>query len=94
MNTCILCAEVFRKYKPDPDTYLGVARMFRVDPGEVMLVAAHNDDLAHARECGLQTAYIERPHEFGADQVKDVSPLSDNTYHATSFEHLADKLGC
>ena len=58
---CILSAEVFRAYKPDPATYLGVAKVFDVPPAQVMLVAAHQDDLAAARACGLQTAYIERP---------------------------------
>lgn len=41
---CILSAEVFRAYKPDPATYLGVARTFDLAPEQVMLVAAHQDD--------------------------------------------------
>jgi 2-haloacid dehalogenase len=91
---CILSAEVFRAYKPDPATYLGVARVFDVSPDEVMLVAAHHDDLDAARGCGLRTAYIERPHEFGVRLAKDVSPKPRNTFHATSIEQLADLLGC
>lgn len=91
---CILSAEVFRAYKPDPRTYLGVAETFDAGPGEVMLVAAHQDDLAAARGCGLATAYIERPLEFGAGHVKDVSPDPANTLHASSLTHLADQLGC
>ena len=91
---CILSAEVFRAYKPDPATYLGVARVFDVEPGRVMLVAAHQDDLAAARACGLQTAYIERPAEFGAAQLKDVTPCPANTRHARDFLALADQLGC
>ena len=91
---CILSAEVFRAYKPDPATYLGVAATFDAEPGEVMLVAAHQDDLAAARACGLQTAYIERPLEFGAAHVKDVAPDPANTWHASSLIHLADQLGC
>ena len=87
---CILSAEVFRKYKPDPGTYLGVAEVFNVKPEEVMLVAAHQSDLAAARACGLQTAYIERPFEYGVRQVKDVSPVSNNTMHARDFLQLAD----
>lgn len=90
----ILSAEVFRKYKPDPDTYLGVARVFDIEPGRVMLVAAHHNDLAAARQCGLGSAYIERPTEFGPNKIKDVSPVADNTYHATSLTDLADQLGC
>lgn len=91
---CILSAEVFRKYKPDPATYLGVAQVFDLAPGEVMMVAAHQDDLAHARACGLRTAYIERPLEFGPSTLKDVSPHSENTFHAGNLEELAEALGC
>ena len=88
---CILSAEVFRKYKPDPGTYLGVAEVFNVKPEEVMLVAGHQSDLAAARACGLQTAYIERPLEYGAGQVKDVSPVAENTMHARDFLALSDQ---
>ena len=91
---CILSAEVFKAYKPDPATYLGVAKVFNVAPQEVMLVAAHQDDLAAARACGLQTAYIERPLEFGNNHPKDVSPHAANTYHAVNFLELAVQLGC
>lgn len=91
---CILSAEVFRAYKPDPTTYLGVARVFDLPPTQVMLVAAHHDDLEGARTCGLRTAYIERPLEFGAAHVKDVSPQSGNDLHAASLTALADQLGC
>lgn len=91
---CILSAEVFRAYKPDPAVYLGAARVFDVAPAEVMLVAAHQDDLAAARACGLQTAYIERPAEFGTAHPKDVSPDPANTWHARDFMSLADQLGC
>jgi 2-haloacid dehalogenase len=85
---------VFRAYKPDPATYLGVARVFDIAPNQVMLVAAHQDDLAAARLCGLQTAYIERPAEFGLNNPKDVSPQPANTLHARDFLALADQLGC
>ena len=91
---CILSAEVFRKYKPDAGTYLGVASVFDLAPEEVMLVAAHQNDLAAARGCGLNTAYIERPMEYGATQVKDVSPNNENTLHAKDIVALADMLEC
>ena len=91
---CVLSAEVFHRYKPDPATYLGVARIFDIEPGAVMMVAAHHDDLAHARACGLQTAYIERPLEFGAATPKDVSADPANTLHAGDLLALAEMLGC
>ncbi len=91
---CVLSAEVFRAYKPDPATYLGVARVFDLPPSRVMLVAAHHDDLAGARACGLRTAYVERPLEFGAGRPKDVSPQPENDLHSRSLHDLADQLGC
>jgi len=91
---CVLSAEVFRAYKPDPRTYLGVAEVFDVTPQAVMLVATHQDDLDAARACGLQTAYIERPLEFGLHNIKDVSPDAANTWHARDLEDLARQLGC
>lgn len=91
---CVLSAEVFHAYKPDPKTYRGVAGVFDVPPRKVMLVAAHHDDLAGARACGLRTAYVERPLEFGAAQTKDVSPRQENDLHSRDFIALAERLGC
>lgn len=91
---CVLSAEVFRAYKPDPAAYLGVARVFDLPPERVALVAAHHDDLEGARACGLRTAYVERPHEFGAARPKDVSARPANDLHARDFLQLAGQLGC
>lgn len=91
---CILSAEVFKAYKPDPATYLGVAGIFDVEPGEVMLAAAHHGDLAAARACGLSTAYIERPLEYGPANIKDVSPNPENSLHARDIADLATLMGC
>lgn len=91
---CVLSAEVFKAYKPDPRVYLGAAGVFDVAPSQLMLVAAHQDDLAAARACGLRTAYIERPLELGPDHPKDVSPDPANTFHARDIGALADQLGC
>lgn len=91
---CILSAEVFKAYKPDPATYLGVAQTLDVAPDQVMLCAAHHDDLTAAKACGLRTAYVERPMEFGASQIKDVSPQTGNDLHVRDLCALADLLGC
>lgn len=91
---CILSAETFHAYKPDPRTYGGVARVFDVAPAQVLLVATHHDDLASARACGLRTAYIERPLELGAKHPKDGRPQPCNDLHARDLLALADLLGC
>src|SRR5689334_16231075 len=89
---CVLSAENVRRYKPDPATYLGVARTFDVEPSQVLMVAAHHDDLAGARRCGLLTAYVERPREFGP-RGKAVSPDPANTLHVRDLRDLAEPLG-
>jgi 2-haloacid dehalogenase len=91
----ILSAEVFRHYKPDPETYLGVAEIFNVLPEQVMLVAAHKDDLLSANACGLQTAFIERPLEFGPNfSRQDLHREEFTTYHAKDLMDLAAQLNC
>ena len=45
----ILCAEIFQRYKPDPAVYLGAAKLLCLPPEQVMMVAAHNDDLNAAQ---------------------------------------------
>ena len=91
----ILSAEVFRHYKPDPETYLGVAEIFNVLPEQVMLVAAHKDDLLSANACGLQTAFIERPIEFGPNfSRQDLHREEFTTYHAKDLMDLATQLNC
>ena len=91
---CILSAEVFKRYKPDPQTYLGVAKIFDVKPEQVMLVAAHQDDLDAAKACGLQTAFIERPNEYGPVRGNDVTGSVQNDWHAKDIVHLAEQLEC
>lgn len=89
----ILSAEVFRHYKPDPETYLGVAEIFDIQPSDVMLVAAHEDDLDAAKACGLQTAFVERPLEYGVGNAAAKGDLTRFTYASTDLNDLARQLG-
>jgi 2-haloacid dehalogenase len=63
----IFAAELFGVYKPRPETYQGVARLLRLSPDRVMLVASHTYDLRAAQSAGLRTAFVHRPLEYGAD---------------------------
>ena len=58
-------------------------------PEQVCLVAAHNDDLAAARRCGLRTAFIPRPTEHGPRQTTDLEPEEDWDMIARDLEDLA-----
>lgn len=90
----ILGAEVARAYKPQPEAYLRTAEVLALRPDEVALIAAHNNDLAAARQAGLATGFVARPTEHGAGQTKDLSAEQDWDVVATSFTDLATKLGC
>lgn len=90
----VLCAEVFRHYKPDPETYLGAAKLLGLAPGEVMLVAAHNNDLKGAQECGLATCFVPRPTEYGPHQSRNFGPEGEWTMVVRDIGDLADRLGC
>ena len=95
LNWDVICAtELFGHYKPDPETYLGAARLLGLAPGELMLAAAHNNDLAAARACGLATAFFPRPTEYGPRQVRDFAADSDWDVVALSIEDLARQMGC
>ncbi len=89
---CILSAEVVRHYKPDPETYLGAADLLGVQPHELMLVAAHKDDLHAARACGLKTAYVTRPRERGPGAKADLTRDPELDLHARDFLDLARQL--
>ncbi|MDH3320454.1 MAG: haloacid dehalogenase type II [Betaproteobacteria bacterium] len=89
---CILSAEVVRHYKPDPETYLGAADLLGVRPGELMMVAAHKDDLHAARACGLKTAFVARPREYGPAVKVDVSRDPAFDLDARDFNDLARQL--
>lgn len=91
---CVISAELFRHYKPDPEAYLGCAELLDVAPGELLLVAAHASDLRGAKRAGLMTAYVDRPLEYGAGRRRP-SKIEDGEFDvmAADFVDLADQLG-
>ncbi len=89
----ILCSDVFRAFKPEKKTYLGAIDLLGGVPESVMLCAAHNDDLAHARSHGMQTAYVNRPTEYGPNQIKNTHAEQDWEIVANSIEDVATALG-
>jgi 2-haloacid dehalogenase len=90
----IMGAELFKHYKPDPETYLGAAELLSLSPAEVMMVAAHNNDLAAAQKCGLKTGFVPRVTEYGPLQSRDFAADGEWDVVADDFEDLAKRLGC
>ena len=88
-------ADVFRHYKPDPDTYLGAAALLGCEPSEVMLVAAHGSDLDAAASCGLRTCYVSRPLEYGPDRAVEKWPATGRfDIRVRDLVELAVEMGC
>jgi 2-haloacid dehalogenase len=93
----IISSELFRRYKPDRENYLGAADLLGCKPLEVIMVAAHPSDLNAARECGLKTAFVSRPLEHGAEHRASVAATADSSapawdITATDFLDLAAQL--
>ena len=86
---CILSAEVFRHYKPDPESYLGAADALGLTPAQVMMVAAHKSDLRAAKACGLKTAFVRRPKEHGPNASVDLAADRAFDVNADDFLDLA-----
>ncbi|MDP7518487.1 MAG: hypothetical protein QGI17_15410, partial [Arenicellales bacterium] len=63
-------------------------------PEQCMLVAAHNDDLYAAANCGFRTAFVERPFEHGPNQESDLVAQGDYDVVAKDFLDLAAQLEC
>jgi 2-haloacid dehalogenase len=88
----VLSAELFHHYKPDPETYLGAAQLLGFAPAEVMMVAAHKDDLRAAMTCGLRTAFVRRPLEYGPNVRMDIAADRAFDCNADDFLDLARQL--
>jgi 2-haloacid dehalogenase len=89
----ILGAEIAQAYKPQPAVYLRSAEAAGLAPAEVMMVAAHADDLAAAAACGMQTAFVPRPRERGAGEARDPQAADGADVTAADFVALAARLG-
>ncbi len=88
----ILGADIARDFKPKAAVYLLTAAALNLQPREVMMVAAHSDDLRQAAVSGLRTAHVARPGENGPG-TGESTPRVPVDIAATSMEDLARQLG-
>ena len=81
----VLGADLFWTYKPDPEVYRGAARLLQMEPRQILMVAAHNEDLEAASKQGLRTCFVRRPTE-------DARATGDYDFVVNDFEDLARSL--
>jgi 2-haloacid dehalogenase len=89
----ILGAELVRHYKPDREVYQSAADILDLQPGEVMMVAAHLGDLRAAKAVGLKTAFVTRLQEYGPEGKPDLKADASVDLSAKDFNDLASQLG-
>lgn len=89
----ILGSDVSKAYKPTMEAYLRPAALLGLDPGEIMLAAAHEADLAAARKAGLAVAFISRPLERGPGVPGAGVATQSWDLSVSSITELADQLG-
>ena len=90
---CILSAELVQAYKPDPRAYQMAVELLELQSHEVMMVAAHQEDLRAAQAQGMQAAFVPRPQEYGPHNAPDLTPDPAFEVLATDFMDLAQQLG-
>lgn len=90
----ILSCEFLGHYKPHPKAYQEAAELLGLEPGEMMMVAAHAGDLKAAKDAGLKTAYIHREDEWTSvfPTREPIHPLDTFDVGATDFDELVTKI--
>jgi 2-haloacid dehalogenase len=89
----ILGSEVTQAYKPASEAYTRMVDILGLQPREVCMVAAHNDDLAAAQGCGLSTAFVPRLTEHGPTQTTNLKATGQWDLVAADFIDLAKQAG-
>jgi 2-haloacid dehalogenase len=89
----ILSAELAKHYKPDREAYMTAVDLLGLQPGQVMMVAAHINDLNAARSFGLRTGFVHRPNEYGPVRQGDNAAPGQFDVVARDIPDLASQLG-
>lgn len=89
---CLLSAELARHFKPEREAYLKAAELLGLEPGRILMVAAHYDDLDGAHAAGFRTAYVQRPREYGPGYKMPPRPSFDFDFEARDLGDLARQL--
>ena len=87
----IIGADLSKHYKPDREVYLTAASLLELQPPQIMMVAAHQDDLRAARGVGFRTAFVPRPNEGPNGDHRPIDPAWDVV--VPDFGALASAIG-
>lgn len=79
-------AELFGRFKPDPQVYLGALDYLGIAPERAALVACHPYDLDAAAALGLGTVFVTRPDEYG-------DPVLAHSAHPDHYTQIVTGIG-
>ena len=68
----LFSSQLLGSYKPNPEAYERGLQLVKLQPEEVVLVAAHAYDLRGAKKCGLRTVYVHRWTDDIDEDMKEV----------------------
>ncbi|PZC42962.1 MAG: 2-haloacid dehalogenase [Chloroflexi bacterium] len=88
----VLSAEFSKHYKPDPESYLSTGEYLGIPINQVMMVAAHKNDLKSAKSNGMMTGYVPRAKEHGENTVADYAEEDYIDIMADDFIDLSQKM--
>ena len=87
----ILSAETVGQFKPHPAVYRFAAKELKLEPRQIMMVAAHSFDTLGARISGYRGAYVNR-YDLPYDE-SEFYELYMPDYTTKNFPELCDLLG-
>lgn len=90
---CILSAELVGKFKREPEVYQAAGRLLGLPLDQIVMTAAHLDDLYAAHAQGMRTAFVRRDQEWGSNGPRQPDPDERVDVVATDFVDLARQLG-
>ena len=88
----VLSAELAQHYKPDPEAYQSTSEFLGFPIEQIMMVAAHKNDLKSAKGQGMMTGYIPRPKEHGPNTTVDSNPENYIDIIGENFVDFANKM--
>ena len=88
----VLSAELAQHYKPDPEAYQSTSEFLGFPIEQIMMVAAHKNDLKSAKGQGMMTGYIPRPKEHGPNTTVDSNPEDYIDIIGKNFVDFANKM--
>ena len=88
----VLSAELAQHYKPDPEAYQSTSEFLGFPIEQIMMVAAHKNDLKSAKGQGMMTGYIPRPNEHGPNTTVDSNPEDYIDIIGENFVDFANKM--